>query len=75
MNFNMTEDQIAIRDSVRKFAEAELAPLYQHWDRSGEFLPQSFMDKLVNMGLLRLRLPEKYGGQGYSFVDCGIVCE
>ena len=33
------------------------------------------MDKLVNMGLLRLRLPEKYGGQGYSFVDCGIVCE
>jgi len=75
MNFNMTEDQITIRDSVRKFAEAELAPLYQHWDRSGEFLPQSFMDKLVNMGLLRLRLPEKYGGQGYSFVDCGIVCE
>ena len=75
MNFNMTEDQITIRDSVRKFAEAELAPLYQHWDRSGEFLPQSFMDKLANMGLLRLRLPEKYGGQGYSFVDCGIVCE
>ena len=27
------------------------------------------------MGLLRLRLPEEYGGQGYSFVDCGIVCE
>ena len=75
MNFNMTEDQIAIRDSVRKFAEAELLPMYQHWDRSGEFLPKSFTDKLVDMGLLRLRLPEKYGGQGYSFVDCGIVCE
>ena len=75
MNFNMTEDQITIRDSVRKFAEAELAPMYQHWDRSGEFLPKSFTDKLVDMGLLRLRLPEKYGGQGYSFVDCGIVCE
>ncbi len=75
MNFNLTEDQIVIRDSVRKFAEAELLPMYQHWDRSGEFLPQSFMDKLVNMGLLRLRLPERFGGQGYSFVDCGIVCE
>ena len=75
MNFNLTEDQIVIRDSVRKFAEAELLPMYQHWDRSGEFLPKSFTDKLVNMGLLRLRLPEKYGGQGYSFVDCGIVCE
>ena len=64
MNFNLTEDQIVIRDSVRKFAEAELLPMYQHWDRSGEFLPQSFMDKLVNMGLLRLRLPERFGGQG-----------
>ena len=75
MNFNLTEDQIVIRDSVRKFAEAELLPMYQHWDRSGEFLPKSFTDKLAEMGLLRLRLPEKYGGQGYSFVDCGIVCE
>ncbi len=75
MNFNLTEDQIAIRDSVRKFAEAELLPMYQHWDRSGEFLPKAFTDKLADMGLLRLRLPEKYGGQGYSFVDCGIVCE
>ena len=75
MNFNLTEDQVAIRDSVRKFAEAELLPLYQHWDRSGEFLPKRFTDKLADMGLLRLRLPEKYGGQGYSFVDCGIVCE
>ena len=75
MNFSLTEDQLVIRDSVRKFAEAELLPMYQHWDRSGEFLPKSFTDKLVDMGLLRLRLPEKYGGQGYSFVDCGIVCE
>ena len=75
MNFNMTQEQLAIRDSVRKFAEAELAPMYQHWDRSGEFLPKSFTDKLVDMGLLRLRLPERFGGQGYSFVDCGIVCE
>ena len=75
MNFSLTEDQLLIRDSVRKFAEAELLPMYQHWDRSGEFLPKSFTDKLVDMGLLRLRLPEKYGGQGYSFVDCGIVCE
>jgi cyclohexanecarboxyl-CoA dehydrogenase len=75
VNFSLTPEQIAIRDSVRAFAEKELAPLYQHWDRSGEFLPKSYTDKLVDMGLLRLRLPEKYGGQGYSFVDCGIVCE
>ena len=75
MYIDMTEDQKEIRDSVRKFAEAELLPKYQHWDRTGEWLTPDYMKKIVDMGLLRLRLPEKYGGQGYSFVDCGIVCE
>ena len=75
MDFSLTENQLMIRDSVRKYAEAELLPNYQRWDRTGEFLSKDFIDKLVNMGLLRLRLPEKYDGQGYSFVDCGIVCE
>ena len=75
MQFGMTESQLEIRDAVRKYAQAELLPHYQRWDRTGEWLPQEFIDKLVGMGLLRLRLPEKYGGQGYSFVDCGIVCE
>jgi len=75
MNFGLTENETLIRDSVRAFAEAELAPHYQRWDRTGEWLPQEFIDKLVDMGLLNLRLPEQYGGQGATFVECGIVCE
>ncbi len=75
MQFGMTERQQMIRDAVRRYAEAELLPHYQRWDRTGEWLPAEYMQKMVNMGLLRLRLPEKYGGQDYSFVDCGIVCE
>ncbi len=75
MDFSLTDQQIMIRDSVRDFAEKELLPKYQHWDRTGEWLTADYMQKIVDMGLLRLRLPEKYGGQGYSFVDCGIVCE
>jgi cyclohexanecarboxyl-CoA dehydrogenase len=75
MDFGFSEDQEMIRDSVRKFAEEELLPRYQHWDRSGEWLTKEFVDKIVNMGLLRLRLPAEYGGQGASFVDCGLVCE
>ena len=69
MDVGFTEHQEMIRDSVRKYAEAELLPNYQRWDRTGEWLTRAFIDKLVGMGLLRLRLPEKYGGQGYSFVD------
>jgi cyclohexanecarboxyl-CoA dehydrogenase len=76
MNIGMTEEQIALRDSVRKFCEAELLPNYQRWDREAErFLPDDFMKKIIDMGLLHLRLPEEYGGQNVSFVDCGIICE
>ena len=75
MDFSPTEQQELIRSSVRKFSEAELLPHYQRWDRTGEFITPDVMRKIVDMGLLRLRLPERFGGQGYSFVDCGIVCE
>ncbi len=75
MDFGFTEEQQMIRDSVRKYAEAELLPHYKRWDRTGEWLPQDYIDKLVGTGLLKLRLPAEYGGQGASFVDCGIVCE
>ena len=75
MDFGLTESEAMIRDSVRKFAEAELLPNYKRWDRTGEWLPQEFIQKIVDMGLLKLRLPEAYGGQAASFVECGIVCE
>ena len=75
MDFGFTEQETMIRDSVRRYAEAELLPHYKRWDRTGEFLDRPFIDKLVATGLLNLRLPEKFGGQGASFVECGIVCE
>jgi len=75
MDFGFSDDQEMMRDSVRKFCEAELLPNYKRWDRTGEWLPQEFIDKIVDMGLLNLRLPAEYGGQGASFVDCGLVCE
>ena len=75
MDFDLTPEQEQLRDSVRKYAEAELAPYYKRWDRTGEFLPQEYIDKLVASGLLNLRLPAEFGGQGATFVECGIVCE
>lgn len=75
MDFALTENEEAIRDSVRKFAEAELLPHYKRWDVTGEFLPPQYIKKIVDMGLLKLRLPADYGGQGATFVECGIVCE
>jgi cyclohexanecarboxyl-CoA dehydrogenase len=75
MDFGFTEEQEMLRSSVRKFCEAELLPNYKRWDRTGEWLPPEFIQKIVDMGLLNLRLPAEYGGQGASFVDCGMICE
>ena len=75
MEFGLNEGEVLIRDSVRRFAEAELLPHYKRWDRTGEFLPQDLINKIVDVGLLKLRLPAEYGGQDASFVECGIVCE
>ena len=58
MDINYTQDQVALRDSVRKFCEVELQPHYQRWDReSHKWLPDEFMQKIIDMGLLHLRLP------------------
>jgi len=75
MNIDLSAEQLEIKNTVRTFAESELLPHYQRWDKTGEFITDDVMKKIADVGLLSLRLPEEYGGQGYSFVDCGIVCE
>ena len=54
MEFGFTEEQQMIRESVRRYAEAELLPHYKRWDRTGEWLTQTYIDKLVDTGLLHL---------------------
>jgi len=53
MDFSWSEDQIMLRDTVRAFSEQELLPKYQHWDRTGEWLTDEYIKKIVDMGLLR----------------------
>ena len=47
MDFSLTENQIMIRDSVRKYAEAELLPNYQRWDKTGEWLTKEDRKSVV----------------------------
>jgi alkylation response protein AidB-like acyl-CoA dehydrogenase len=74
MNFELTEDQLRIRDAVREFAESEIAPGVAERERKGEF-PKEILAKLSTMGVLGMMVPEKYGGAGADALSYILVVE
>ncbi|MGE5262420.1 MAG: acyl-CoA dehydrogenase [Acidobacteriota bacterium] len=66
MNFELSEEQIAIRDLAREFAQKEIAPIASRIDETGEF-PRETVKKLGELGLLGIEVPQEYGGGG---LDC-----
>jgi len=74
MDFELTEEQIALRDTARKFAREVIAPVAAKYDRTGEF-PYDVISKGFELGLMNLTVPAEYGGLGLSKVDQVLVVE
>jgi alkylation response protein AidB-like acyl-CoA dehydrogenase len=74
MNFDLDESHALLRQSVRDFARAEIAPHAQRWDREERF-PMELVPKLAAMGLLGIRIPEEYGGAGMDTLAYAICIE
>ena len=73
MNFELTEEQQSVKKMVRKFVDKEIIPYIQEWDRNGEFQP-SIMNKLAELQLMGVCIPEEYGGAGMDYNTLAIVC-
>lgn len=69
-----TEDEDAFRAEIRRYSERELAPHYQSDDATGTMHP-SIRKSMAETGLLGLRIPEEYGGQGADAVMVGLAAE
>lgn len=69
-----TAEEELFRAEMRRLGERELAPHYQPDDRSGEMNP-AIRGHLARTGVLGLRIPQEYGGQGASAVIVGIAAE
>lgn len=74
MDFELNDEQKAIRDTCREFAEQEIKPLAAEMDESGKF-PYDLIRKMGELGLLGLPFPEEYGGAGADFLSYCIAIE
>jgi acyl-CoA dehydrogenase len=74
MQFDLTDEQLALQETARRFAREEVAPVAAQHDRSGE-LPRHLLQKSWELGLASTVIPESYGGVGLSSVDSCIVTE
>jgi len=74
MDFDLTEEQIMIRNLMKDFAENEIIPKARDDDRTERF-PGDILDKMAPLGLLGAPLPEKYGGMGIDHIAYVLMIE
>ncbi len=74
MNFELTEEQQMVRNSIREFAQNEIAPLAREYDEEEKF-PRKQLDGLAELGLLGMIIPEQYGGAGFDSVSYALALE
>lgn len=72
--FELSEEQVAIRDMAREFARNEVAPGAAERDRTHEF-PAELFAQLGELGLLGVFVPEEYGGSGMDLVSYTLAVE
>ena len=70
----LTDEQKALKEMVGKFAEKEIAPYVSEWEKEEKFSRPTF-DKLGELGLTGIIIPEKYGGGGMDYLSYALVIE
>lgn len=74
MNFDFSDEQNMLRQTVRNFVDKEIMPHIAEWDRQGKFDP-AIINQLSELGLMGVCIPEEYGGSGMDYNSLAIVCE
>lgn len=74
MDFELTQEQQAIKSMVRQFAADEMHPYAAHWDEEHIF-PVEVLRKLAQLGLAGIYVSPELGGSGLSRVDAAIIFE
>lgn len=74
MNFDLTAEQELLRQSIRDFAEGEIAPQCEKLDRNEQF-SYELTQKMGQLGLLGITAPTEFGGQGLDYLSYVLIVE
>ncbi|MCC6179073.1 MAG: acyl-CoA dehydrogenase family protein [Chloroflexi bacterium] len=74
VDFQLTDEQRAIRDLAREFADREIRPVAAACDHSAEF-PWDVARKAFDVGLMNVSIPTEYGGSGLPLLEQCLVWE
>ncbi len=74
MDFNLTQEQELLKETVRKFADSQIAPRIKDM-MSKRRIPDEIKKGMADLGLLGMTIPEEYGGMGADALTTGIVAE
>src|SRR5215213_5750031 len=74
MDFELTDEQRLLRDTVRDFARQEVAPVAEELDRTKSF-PYELVEKMGDLGWMGIPFPEEVGGAGGTSLQYAIAVE
>ncbi len=74
MDFKLSEEMQALRETARDFAEKEIVPYVEKWEEESYF-PREVIKKMADLGFYGTLVPEQYGGNGMGFLAGTIVTE
>jgi acyl-CoA dehydrogenase len=74
MEFGLTDEQLVLQETARRFAQEEIAPVAAGFDESGQF-PREIIRKAWELGLASMSIPQEYGGLALASVDQCLVTE
>jgi len=75
-NCGLDETALIIQEQFKKFIEDDVIPHAHEWHLRDELIPMSVIDKMSEMGVFGLTIPEEFGGLGMSrFIDCVVTEE
>ena len=75
MDFQLSEEQKELRESVRRYTRERLLPLAEEIEQSGQPPSRELIGEFAEMGYLGINVPESLGGQGLGNLDALIVIE
>ncbi|MFM9139103.1 MAG: acyl-CoA dehydrogenase family protein [Solirubrobacterales bacterium] len=74
MDFALSDDHRLLRQTVREFADSEIAPIAEEIDRERRF-PYEVITRMGELGWMGIPFPEQYGGAGGDTLAYAIACE